>query len=188
MDQQLRETLKAIEALDKLSTDLTIITLVIYFVLSVLIAIAATKRGRGPVAWFLSAFLLSPVMAGILLLLFPVRKDDPHSVDDKALRASVRRQNRQRLAFIVTHRPRSRSSSRVSWFEAPGRAFPALFFALPQPAQISRRQIPVMFTAAASLCRIKQFGTSRQSSKSLQFAHSEFVRGIPGLFVVAHNG
>lgn len=89
---QLRNTLRAIGSLDPLSFDLAIGGVVIYAVLVILVTITAAKRGRIALVWFLLAFVASPLIAAILLLLLPSRNDD-YSVDDNALRNAIRRQN-----------------------------------------------------------------------------------------------
>jgi hypothetical protein len=45
--------------------------LTISLVLSFAIAFLAGRRGRNPFAWFLISVFATPVIAGILLLLFP---------------------------------------------------------------------------------------------------------------------
>lgn len=49
-------------------------TLIIsWLALSVVIAIAAQSRGRSPVAFFLASFILSPLVAGFLVLAMPAQ-------------------------------------------------------------------------------------------------------------------
>lgn len=45
--------------------------LILWFVISVVIAGAASNRGRSGFGWFLLSFFFSPLLAGILLLLLP---------------------------------------------------------------------------------------------------------------------
>jgi hypothetical protein len=70
-----------------------ILTLIVYFILSLVVGSAASQRGRSAFVWFLFAILTTPLLAGFFLLLFP-SLNDPASVDDRALRESVRRGNR----------------------------------------------------------------------------------------------
>ena len=48
-----------------------ILGFIIWFVVSIVIASAASERGRSGFAWFLFAVFLSPLIAGLCLLLFP---------------------------------------------------------------------------------------------------------------------
>lgn len=48
-----------------------LLLLIVWFVICVVIAGAATNRGRSGFGWFLLAFFFSPLLAGILLLLLP---------------------------------------------------------------------------------------------------------------------
>ena len=42
-----------------------------WLALSIIVGIAANTRGRNPVSWFFLSVLLSPVIAGLLLLALP---------------------------------------------------------------------------------------------------------------------
>lgn len=53
-----------------------LITFIIWFVLCLCIAGAASERGREGAAWFFLAFFLSPLIAVILLLAFPNLKHE----------------------------------------------------------------------------------------------------------------
>jgi hypothetical protein len=39
--------------------------------LSIVVAVAATTRGRSPIAWFIYAIIFSPLLSGLLLLALP---------------------------------------------------------------------------------------------------------------------
>jgi hypothetical protein len=67
------------------------IVLLIWIILAIVIGNAASQRGRSGFGWFLVSLLLSPVIAGILLLLFPSRRDEWTEVDDAALEAAIRK-------------------------------------------------------------------------------------------------
>ena len=71
----------------------TLATFVVYFILGVVVAIAAYKRGRDGFSWFLVAFFTTPIFAAVLLLLFPAR--EAQSVNDKALEAAIRKGKRK---------------------------------------------------------------------------------------------
>ncbi len=70
----------------------SIVALIFYLIISIVVGIAAHSRGRGPFAWFLISLLLSPVLALLLLLVFPAKprsrtKDD---YDDAELYRNIR--------------------------------------------------------------------------------------------------
>jgi hypothetical protein len=69
---------------------LTVFILVGWFILSVVIASAASQRGRSAFAWFLFSIIFSPLIAGLFLLLFPPIS----SIDDDALQGSIRAANK----------------------------------------------------------------------------------------------
>lgn len=50
---------------------------IIWFVVAIVVGVAAHQRGRNGVLWFLLAVLLSPLIAGLLLILFPMRGPAP---------------------------------------------------------------------------------------------------------------
>jgi hypothetical protein len=64
--------------------------IIIWFILSVVIGSAASQRGRGAFGWFLLSIFTSPLLAGVLLLLFPPLRDPVLAVDDGALQRSIR--------------------------------------------------------------------------------------------------
>jgi hypothetical protein len=47
---------------------------VIWILLCVVIAVAAGSRGRNGIGWFLLAFILSPLVAGLLIIALPSRR------------------------------------------------------------------------------------------------------------------
>jgi len=49
--------------------------LIVWLVVSIVIATAASQRGRSGLAWFLFSIFLSPLIAGFCLLLFPPIRD-----------------------------------------------------------------------------------------------------------------
>ena len=70
---------------------------IIWFVLAFVIGVAAERRGRSGFGWFLVALLLSPLIAGILLAVFPDKHlrallEEPRrssAVDDQALLRNI---------------------------------------------------------------------------------------------------
>ena len=50
-----------------------ILFIVLWMVFTIFIVCAAEERGRSGIAWFFCAFLLSPLAAGLLLALFPIK-------------------------------------------------------------------------------------------------------------------
>lgn len=50
---------------------------VVWLVVCVLIGVAASARGRSGVGWFVLSLLITPLLAGLILLLMPVLKDGP---------------------------------------------------------------------------------------------------------------
>src|SRR5260370_29170681 len=63
--------------------------LIIWFSLSVVIGIAASQRGRDAFGWFLLSILTTPLLAGVLLLLFPPLRDYATWVNDQTLQGSI---------------------------------------------------------------------------------------------------
>jgi hypothetical protein len=76
---------------------MVVIVFLVYLILALIVGSAASKRGRSAVGWFVLAAVATPVIAAILLLLFPV---DTTSVDDRVLRRSLNQANR--IASVVT--------------------------------------------------------------------------------------
>lgn len=66
---------------------------IIWVVLAVVVGVAAHERGRSGFSWFLVAVIISPLIAGILLVIFPDLRThalledirNASSVDDRAL-------------------------------------------------------------------------------------------------------
>lgn len=61
-----------------------------WIVLAIVVGIAASKRRRSAVGWFCVAILISPVLALLLLIAFPMRRRVA-LYDDAALRRNIRR-------------------------------------------------------------------------------------------------
>jgi hypothetical protein len=70
--------------------------LVIWLVLAVIVGVAANTRGRNPVGWTLLAAVISPLIAGLLVLALPHHVEPEHAVDDEALRQNINRAQAQR--------------------------------------------------------------------------------------------
>jgi len=76
---------------------------VFWLIFSVCVALAAGKRGRDAVTWFILAVLLSPLVAGLVLLALPDRRlqsppaerGDDATVDDRVLKRNVARAQRR---------------------------------------------------------------------------------------------
>lgn len=62
-----------------------------WFILAVVIANAARQRGRNGFGWFLISIFTTPLLAGVLLLIFPplLGPIDNPAVDDRALRNAI---------------------------------------------------------------------------------------------------
>jgi len=75
-----------------------ILVVIIWFVLAIVIGVAAQRRDRSGFGWFLLAILLSPLIVGILLAVLPdlyTRSllEEPRrssAVDDRALEQAVK--------------------------------------------------------------------------------------------------
>jgi hypothetical protein len=65
--------------------------LVIWLVLAVIVGVAANTRGRNHVGWTLLAAVISPLIAGLLVLALPHHVETEHAVDDEALRQNSNR-------------------------------------------------------------------------------------------------
>ena len=62
------------------------IFVVVWIVLALMVGFAANARGRGPIAWFFLAVILSPLIAIIFLIAFPaVRADDRLQSNDTGI-------------------------------------------------------------------------------------------------------
>ncbi len=81
---------------------------IIWFVLAFVIGVAAERRGRSGFGWFLLALLLSPLIAGILLAVFPDKHlrallEEPRrsaAVDDQVLLLNIKGGRREGSAAI----------------------------------------------------------------------------------------
>jgi hypothetical protein len=64
---------------------------ILWFVLSFVVANAASQRGRGKYDWFALSILTSPILAALFLLLFPPihHQGGAYSVDDQRLYAAI---------------------------------------------------------------------------------------------------
>jgi hypothetical protein len=51
------------------------IFLLVWLVISFIVGVAAQRRGRSGSGWFFVSFLLSPILALLLLLVFPSLRD-----------------------------------------------------------------------------------------------------------------
>jgi hypothetical protein len=87
---------------------MTIIAFVLWFMLSFVVANAASQRGRRAIDWFLLSLITSPVLAALFLLLFPPlpRHEHPYQIEDrlqhKAVPIDERRQTTDDRASIAT--------------------------------------------------------------------------------------
>lgn len=76
------------------------LAVMIWLILAIVIGAAASARGRSGGGWFLLALILSPLIAGLALLLFPSQKPirtvqaDPGRVNDAELRRNIERGQR----------------------------------------------------------------------------------------------
>jgi hypothetical protein len=78
---------------------MTLLIVIIWFVVSIFVGIAASSRGRSAFGWFLISLLLSPVLALLFLLVFPPLSDGPtRHLDDAELQKNIRR-NRSEPTF-----------------------------------------------------------------------------------------
>jgi hypothetical protein len=69
---------------------MTILVLILWFMLSFVIASAASQRGRGPFGWFLLSILTTPIVAALFLLLFPLLDNAAMStVNDRSLGQAI---------------------------------------------------------------------------------------------------
>jgi hypothetical protein len=74
-----------------------ILVAIIWLILAFVLGVAAERRGRSGFGWFLLALLLSPVITGILLAVFPDKRlrallEEPRrsaAVDDRALLRNI---------------------------------------------------------------------------------------------------
>jgi uncharacterized membrane protein YhdT len=70
--------------------------LLVWLVVSFIVGVAAQSRGRDGSGWFLLSCLISPLLALLLLLVFPSRASEIElrkniKIDDRELRKNIRR-------------------------------------------------------------------------------------------------
>lgn len=58
--------------------------------LAIVVMVAANTRHRSPLGWFFLAIIISPLLAGLLLLALPDLRPSDIAVDERALRRNVR--------------------------------------------------------------------------------------------------
>jgi hypothetical protein len=63
--------------------------IVLWLVLAVIVGAAANTRGRNPLGWMILAVILSPMLAGLLVLVLPSLRDEP-GADHTKRRGNVR--------------------------------------------------------------------------------------------------
>ena len=78
-----------------------IIAVVCWFVLAIVVGVAAGGRGRSGVGWFALALIFSPLIAGLFLLILPdprthevpkeIADANASSIDDRDLMRNVKR-------------------------------------------------------------------------------------------------
>jgi hypothetical protein len=83
-----------------------VVVIILWFMLSFVIANAASQRGCGAFAWFVFSILISPILAALFLLLFPpaLQQAGSHSVNDGALREAIEApepRNRERTGALI---------------------------------------------------------------------------------------
>jgi hypothetical protein len=64
---------------------------VIWLVLALIVGIAANTRGRNAVGWTLLAAVISPLIAGLLVLALPHHVETEQAINDEALRQNINR-------------------------------------------------------------------------------------------------
>lgn len=76
---------------------------ILWFLLSFVIANAASQRGRGPFAWFIFSIVTSPILAALLLLLFPPVANFSTDVlgSDQTIRTSIQYDDERRSKSAV---------------------------------------------------------------------------------------
>jgi len=69
---------------------------VVWVTVSIIVGVAANSRGRNGVGWFFVSLLLSPIIALLLLLVFPpIRKQQSLKFNDSELRRNIQRGRRE---------------------------------------------------------------------------------------------
>ena len=70
-----------------------------WFIISIVVGIAASSRGRSGFGWFLLAVLISPILALLFLIAFPPKQRHiENEIDDIELQRNIRR-GRRKLRF-----------------------------------------------------------------------------------------
>ena len=64
--------------------------IVLWLILAVIIGAAANARGRSPLGWIILTVVLSPVLAGLLLMFLPSLGNEPLVNDAKRQDSRVR--------------------------------------------------------------------------------------------------
>jgi ABC-type transport system involved in cytochrome c biogenesis permease subunit len=73
------------------------VILIVWVVVSIIVGIAAGSRGRNGVGWFFVSILLSPVLALLLLLVFPpLKAQESLKSNDAELRKNIKLGRRER--------------------------------------------------------------------------------------------
>ena len=73
------------------------VIVILWAFFAILIAVAARARGRNPAAWFFVSLILSPILALLLLIAFPIlRRSDRAAFDDAELMKNIERGRRGR--------------------------------------------------------------------------------------------
>lgn len=67
------------------------VVLILWLVISIVVGVGAGSRGRSGIGWFFISVLLSPVLALLLLLVFPALKiQDSLEFNDGELRKNIK--------------------------------------------------------------------------------------------------
>jgi hypothetical protein len=65
-----------------------VIVVFTWIFLAIIVGVAANTRGRNPAGWAVLAFVVSPLLAGLLLLALP-NVYNPHAIDENTLHRNV---------------------------------------------------------------------------------------------------
>ena len=73
-----------------------LVILIVWVIVSIIVGIAANARGRNGVGWFFVSILLSPVLALLLLLVFPpLKAQESLEFNDAELRKNIKLSRRE---------------------------------------------------------------------------------------------